>query len=347
MLVLCFLATFDNLLLLCTFFLFSLPTWSSTYSVSVFPLMVPYLYPMTNTFMTCSIYMTVSVAINRFLDMASYANRIPRIKSGTCQALMVFAVSVIVNIPRWFEFKSQYTYQSRNITNADNVTVLTNVTILTVKLTDLRQNDAYIRDYTLITNSVLMVGLPTLFMLISSVLIYRQMVVATRSISFSDSQDQLRKRRNRNITFVLIGIIVLFLCCHIGEIAISIYELTDLLDGERSDFPMWAKNVVTMNHLLVVINSSLNFVIYCKDVVFRECALMLYRRFKISSKLTAAAAAANGVVVIHSNPVDAHLELLRINRDLGISLQGDPNAEVVLKDLDPQSRILCGINSNV
>lgn len=68
---------------------------------------------------------------------------------------------------------------------------------------------------------------------------------------------------------VLFGIVLLFLLCHIGEVAISIYELADVLDGERSMFPQWASNTIILNHLLIVINSSLNFVIYCKDVVFR------------------------------------------------------------------------------
>jgi hypothetical protein len=87
--------------------------------------------------------------------------------------------------------------------------------------------------------------------------------------AFTDVQEHARRRRNRSITFMLIGIIVLFIVCHVGEIFISLYEMMDMLDGKRSNFPPWAKNVVTTNHLLVVINSSLNFVIYCRDVVFR------------------------------------------------------------------------------
>ena len=87
--------------------------------------------------------------------------------------------------------------------------------------------------------------------------------------SFNTNQERARRRRNRNVTMVLFGIVLLFLLCHIGEVAISIYELADVLDGERSMFPQWASNTIILNHLLIVINSSLNFVIYCKDVVFR------------------------------------------------------------------------------
>ena len=87
--------------------------------------------------------------------------------------------------------------------------------------------------------------------------------------SFNASQERARRRRNRSITLVLVGIIALFLVCHTGEVALSIYELADVLDGKRSAFPEWANHLLQVNHLLIVMNSSLNFVIYCKDMVFR------------------------------------------------------------------------------
>ena len=87
---------------------------------------------------------------------------------------------------------------------------------------------------------------------------------------------------------VLFGIVLLFLVCHIGEVAISIYELVDVLDGERSMFPQWASNTIILNHLLIVINSSLNFVIYCKDVVFRYVLKLLVFHF-LGAVVTAAA----------------------------------------------------------
>ena len=114
------------------------------------------------------------------------------------------------------------------------------------------------------------------FICYSSYLIYRKMRSSANNASLSSSQDRARRRRNQTITLVLIGIIVLFLICHIGEVAISIYELADLLDGERTAFPVWANTIVIVNHLLIVMNSSLNFVIYCKDVVFRWALKRLF-----------------------------------------------------------------------
>ena len=53
-------------MLICTFLLFTLPALSRAYRTAVFPYTVPYLYPVTNTFMTCSGYMTAAVGVNRY-----------------------------------------------------------------------------------------------------------------------------------------------------------------------------------------------------------------------------------------------------------------------------------------
>ena len=90
--------------------------------------------------------------------------------------------------------------------------------------------------------------------------------------AYSDAQEQARRRRNRNITLMLIGVIVLFLVCNIGEVVISCVELYHEYNGTREaqfDSSNLIQNFIAINNLLHVINSSLNFVIYCKDVLFR------------------------------------------------------------------------------
>jgi len=60
----------------CVFFLFSLPAISSQYDAVVFPYTVPSLYPITNTFMTCSAYMTAAVGVNRYMDIVDFPHRL-------------------------------------------------------------------------------------------------------------------------------------------------------------------------------------------------------------------------------------------------------------------------------
>ena len=48
------------------------------------------------------------------------------------------------------------------------------------------------------------------------------------------------------------------------------------------------------------------------------------------------------VSVAHSAAVH---QLRSLNSELGVGLQGDPSPEVILRDLDPQSMILCGLST--
>ena len=71
--VLVSLATYDNLLLVCILFLFTMKELSTFYYMNVYLYISPYLFPLTNTFMTCSSYMTAAVAVNRYMDVSNGA----------------------------------------------------------------------------------------------------------------------------------------------------------------------------------------------------------------------------------------------------------------------------------
>jgi hypothetical protein len=109
--------------------------------------------------------MTAAVAVNRYLDIAG-ASTSKWLKSGYVQALLVLFVSTCVNIPRWLEFKFSYITSLRNVTNDDGDMISVNTTIVEASSTGLRQSNNYIRDYTLISATVLIVILPTTIMLL-------------------------------------------------------------------------------------------------------------------------------------------------------------------------------------
>ena len=131
----------------------------------VFPYTVPYLYPLTNIFMTSSGYMTAAVAVNRYLDIKG-AQKNKRLKNGYVQASIVLLVSACINIPRWLEFEYKEEQMAvRNLTiNGSVVTIYENQ--ISAFPTKLRESNDYVRDYTLISATVLIVILPTLIMLI-------------------------------------------------------------------------------------------------------------------------------------------------------------------------------------
>ena len=248
----------------------------ASFGETVFVYASPYLYPITNTLMTCSSYMTVAVAINRYLDIVGNVSmvNIPRLTNGYLQAFIVLLASSAVNAPRWFEFSCcKVNLIQHNKTNNETGEIeIVNETMNVLNINPIRDDYHYIRDYTLISYNFLTLLLPMILMSISSVLIYHEMSKATQrsGSAFSDAQEKARRQRNRSVTLMLFGIIVLFIICRIGEFAISIYELIMMLrNGKRQDFPNYIRAIVNINNLLCVCNSSLNFAIYCKDDVFR------------------------------------------------------------------------------
>ena len=121
--------------------------------------------------MTASGYMTAAVAVNRYLDISGGviggsgfgAKRL----NGYLQATVVLAMSACINVPRWLEFKHEMHSSEQNRTDKETgETILFNHTQVVVTATELRHSNDYIRDYTLISATVLIVILPTLIMLV-------------------------------------------------------------------------------------------------------------------------------------------------------------------------------------
>ena len=285
--VLCCLSVFDNLFLLGAFLLYSLPQLITSYAQYAFHFLAPYLYPVTNTFLTGSSYMTVTVALNRYLlgKGGSSKQRKTFNCNGYLQAGLVFLLATSANVPRWFEFSCcKYTSYISNNTDTDfDKTSTSNIIQVQMVVNPIRNSYEYIRDYTLISSNILTLFIPMLLMVIFSGLAYRDLqkspVLTNRDKYGCDELQE--ENRSRSLTLMMIGIILLFIICRIGELGISIYELNMiLLEGKRSPFPQYISTIISINSFLVVCNSSLNFMIYYKDMLFRKCFLKLYQVFR-------------------------------------------------------------------
>ena len=281
--VLCSLSVFDNLFLVGAFLLFSLPHLCTPYAEYDFQLIAPYLYPITNTLLTCSSYMTVAVAVNRYILVKQLNS--PETKKYFCngyyQAVVVLLTAICVNIPRWFEFSCCKT----KVINSDIANELsdglikTNTTKIYSVINPIRDQYEYIRDYTLISSNVLTLLLPMILMAIFSGLVYLEMRKSSAFFTrpLDDGELDGQEKRNNSLTFMLIGIIILFIICRIGELGISVFELIMIIrEGNRKAFPDYIRAMISINTLLLVCNSSFNFIIYNRDALFRKCFLRLY-----------------------------------------------------------------------
>ena len=210
--------------------------------------------------MAASVYMTATVAVNRCLELKMVRGNMPHclrlfLNSGLAQSFSVLLWAIIFILPRWFEYEIVGTG---------------------VNFTWLRKNANYNLYYWGIMNPVCFLVIPLTIMVVSTILMLRQLRAVTASLNHISVIRRNQEKRNKSISIMLIGIIILFVICHLGKLIFSCYQLWGGLAVYDED---WVKNLIIVNDTLAVTNSSLNFAIYCKDLLFRKCAKKVYNNF--------------------------------------------------------------------
>jgi len=70
---------------------------------------------------------------------------------------------------------------------------------------------------------------------------------------------RLLRRGERRLTRIAIFIVWLFLSCHLLRVVPTAWEA---LYGEEALWPAWMNFISDLSHLLVVVNSAVNFLLY-------------------------------------------------------------------------------------
>ena len=94
------------------------------------------------------------------------------------------------------------------------------------------------------------------------------------------SNPENRRQKEDNLAVIFMGIVIVFLVCHFPRIFLSLHEMLVIRNtmacsrvGYHS-FPLWAILFAQFSHILLVLNSSMNSVIYCMvSSKYREQAL--------------------------------------------------------------------------
>ena len=78
---------------------------------------------------------------------------------------------------------------------------------------------------------------------------------------------------------MLIGIIFLLIICQLPKLINDIYQGIIQGAGKRDYNSCWVQIFDVMKNTLAVTNSSLNFAIYCKDLLFRQMVWKICNKF--------------------------------------------------------------------
>ena len=237
------LALFDSLVLISMFLFVSLPELSDRY-MALFGYIRPFAYPFVLVSQTCSVYTTVALTIDRYIAVCHPLRAVQSCtRNRTRQSLALIALfSLLFNIPRMLE--THWTLSSENIVHWE--------------LTDFGNNTIYRHVYLIVLHISVMVLIPFIVLLILNT----KLVVSVRKSRHIRGTTGLgRQTQNeRNLTAMLTMVVAVFLLCQLPSILDNILGVVLTEEEALKPFPL---KVNAINNLCVMINSAVNFYMYC------------------------------------------------------------------------------------
>ena len=244
----------DNLVLFISFLILSvffglLPMVVSSrlaHNISLYGL--KYLEPCAYMSHTATIWMTVLLAINRYVAvcMPFRASNILTFGKTRLQVAAVFLFSVLFNIPRFFQW---------NLTH--EVDPETNATTVRVAKSSIGHGTLFGKIYTNAMYSILVVLLPLIFLIVLNVKLIKEInLMRQRRSSLTHGSPN----KEENVTTIMIVIIVVVIVGHLPDRILQIVRtLTKTSFRDCSASPFY---FVALANLLIIMNSSTNFLVY-------------------------------------------------------------------------------------
>nr|CAD7581253.1 unnamed protein product [Timema californicum] len=246
------LARCDTVLILTSLLLFGLPAIFSytgclfTYYVKVYPHLAPVLFPLALIAQTVSVYLTLTVTLERFVAVCHplQARSLCTYGRARFYVIIIIVFSTLYNLPRFWDIVVLERGFDENY----------NTTIYFVQPSPLRLNPTYIKVYIHWLYLVFMYFLPFSCLALFNTAIYRQVRRANKE---RQRLSRLQKKEIGLATMLMCVVTVFFLC----NILALVNNILEAFYDRSVD------KLVKTSDLLITINSSVNFIIY---VIFGE-----------------------------------------------------------------------------
>jgi hypothetical protein len=219
----------------------------------IFPYFPKYVFPCALIAETGTIYLTVLVTVNRYISVCRpyEAASLCSVRHAQKHVIVVAVLSVLYNIPRFFEFTIKSVFDHHR-----NRTVDVSVP------SDLGRNRIYQILYSNVLYFIVMFLVPLVTLIILNTLLIKALrrTKKKRALMLTSSAT-MQSRSEDDITLVLIVVVVVFVVCQTPALVTQL--LMNLLSQESRDCPSAFFYYERISDLMVVANSSINFIIYC------------------------------------------------------------------------------------
>ena len=205
-----------------------------------------YIQPIAYITKTCAIWMTVLLAINRYVVVKRplQAQNVCTLLRAKIQVLVVVVFSIACNLPRFFHYK-EVIVQKGNISETE------------LQHTSIGKGSSI---YPLYINmfSTVVVLLPMVIVIVMNVGLIRELrKVRQQRKRLSRMTPSCGSSSDSNITLVTVIIIVIFIVCHTPDaVALGIDSF------HKEDWWIYSCYVEAACNFLIAFNSSINFFVY-------------------------------------------------------------------------------------
>lgn len=233
----------------------------------LYHLMYPhFLYPATNIALAASIFFTVSLGLERYVavcfplvhrDLAYTYSVSMRVAA---YAVPVVVLSVAVNIPKFLETRvvierTQDPHTGQNVTN------------YSFDVTELRDNPVYIKFYMNLALTVILGIAPFVALIFFNIKIYLRFLQTRGRYARGGGNSNSTQAKDLQLGMILVCVVCMFFVTNVPRVLLNLYELfhVDYSIECGDDFrpPVWLMCMSSVNHLLLVLNCIMNFVVYC------------------------------------------------------------------------------------
>ena len=139
-----------------------------------------------------------------------------------------------------------------------------------IQITDMRKNPNYSIYYICLCRLIVLGIIPFSLLTFFNYSIYNRIKQPMPLIDDATITARIHRNKENDLSKVLLAIVGLFIICHTLRVFLNFYEmiwinniLACIQAGAKREFPVWSHVVQEVSRLLLILNSSVNIVIYC------------------------------------------------------------------------------------